>query len=72
MSTILNSIVYFQDHKDELGGLLDELVAGLKPQPGDIPAFTFATMVAALSKDPDKAITVAALAIMRLGEQATP
>lgn len=68
MSTLLNAITYYQDHERLLGATLDEMVEVARPQDGDIPAFTFATLVAALEKDPGKTVTTAALALMRLGE----
>lgn len=68
MSTVLHAITYFQDHEELLGVTLDEMVEVARPQPDDIPAFTFATLVAALEKDPSRTVTTAALALMRLGE----
>jgi tellurite resistance protein len=64
----LNSITYFQDNEALLTSLLDELVEALQPKPGDVPALTFATLVASFERDPSKAATTAALAIMRLAE----
>lgn len=65
---LLEAIAYYQDHRDVLDAALDEMVTEAQPQSGDVPAFTFAALVSALARDRSKAVTVAAVALMRLAE----
>jgi hypothetical protein len=66
--SLLESVRYYQDHEVLLTELLDKMAEEMQPQPGDIPAYAFATLTASFERDPAKAVTIAALAIMRLGE----
>ena len=68
MSALLANIIYYQDHETLLRESLNEIVERTKPEPDDQPAFTFATLVEALGRHQDKTVTIAAMAIMRLGE----
>jgi len=65
---LLEAVAYYHDHGDVLGAALDEMVTEAQPQSGDDPAVTFATLVSALARDRSKAVTVAAVALMRLAE----
>ena len=68
MSALLSNITYYQEQEDIITALLDQMVEAAKPLDGDIPAFTFAVLVQSLGTDQAKAVTVAAAALMRLGE----
>jgi len=64
------AVTYYHANEALLGEILDQMVEGARPEPGDVPAFTFAAIASGLETDPDKAVTVAALAVMRLAEMA--
>lgn len=65
---MIRSVAYYAENEELLTDLLDEMVERVKPEPGDIPSFTFASLVTVFEKDPAKAATIAALAVMRLAE----
>jgi hypothetical protein len=65
MAGLLQNIVYFQDHEALLKETLDQVIAQSVNE-DDQPAFAFAALVDALGRDTDKAVTIAALAVMRL------
>jgi hypothetical protein len=64
--TFLSSVEYYDKNQPLLRSILDQLVVEAKAAPGDFPAYTFSTLVTVLAKDFDKAVTVGALALMRL------
>jgi hypothetical protein len=67
MTAFLNAAEYYAEHKDVVEQVLDDLIEVTRPQPEDLPEVTFGAIVAALHPDHAKAVTVAALAVMRLG-----
>jgi hypothetical protein len=65
----MSSIAYYAENEEVLSEVLDDLITGARVEADELPAIAFATLVAAMERDPGKAVTVAALAVMRLAER---
>lgn len=63
---LLSSIAYFTEHEQLLQEVLDDVVKAARSEPGDTPALTFSSIAAAMAADLDRAVTISALAVMRL------
>lgn len=63
---LASTTTYFFEHENLLNEVLDEMIESTRPEPGDTPAMIFGAVASALASDPNKATTIAALAIMRL------
>lgn len=62
---------YFDKHEPILRQILTDLVAKVIPESGDTPAAIFASLTAGFGRqDHERVTTMAALAVMRLGELA--
>ncbi len=68
--TLGTAITYYEQHGEQLHDLLDELVGMVAAQSTGNPAQDFAVVVAAMERDHDKAISAAAMAILRLAKGA--
>ena len=63
---ILGAPEYWERYSALLIQSVADMAERVKPEPDDDPATTFETLVAVIESDPDRAVTVAATAIMML------
>lgn len=64
----MDGVTYYRANRALMMELLDELVGGLKLLPSDDPARVFGALINSLHRDPDRAVTIGAAAVMRLAE----
>lgn len=69
--TLRTSITYYEEHSEQLHDLLDELIGTVAASATGDPAKDFAVVVAAMERDHDKAISAAAMALLRLAKVRT-
>lgn len=67
-NTLRASITYYDQHAEQLHGLLDELIETVAAMTTGDPAKDFAVVVAALERDHDKAVSAGAMALLRLAK----
>jgi hypothetical protein len=68
MHSVFGDVTYYQQHHEALGEAVRELVEAAKLGDNDDPAVRFATLCLALDRDHDRAVTVAAVALMLLAD----